>query len=67
MAACSGEQVEPETNFVSEKSPADFARMYQQDQLTGGHVIMLSADDATKEAALEALRTFPGGLQVVQR
>jgi len=55
---------EPVTNFVSEKSPGDFARMYQTDGLTGGHVIMLSADDDTKEAAFQALRAYPGGLQV---
>jgi phosphoribosylformimino-5-aminoimidazole carboxamide ribotide isomerase len=62
---CSGaSDDEPVTNFVSEKSPGDFARMYQTDGLTGGHVIMLSADDDTKEAAFEALRAYPGGLQV---
>ena len=62
---CSGaSEDEPVTNFVSEKSPGDFARMYQTDGLTGGHVIMLSADDDTKEAAFQALRAYPGGLQV---
>mmetsp|Transcript_28754 Transcript_28754/g.39749 ORF Transcript_28754/g.39749 Transcript_28754/m.39749 type:complete len:306 (+) Transcript_28754:128-1045(+) len=55
---------EPVTNFETEKSSAEFAQMYQQDRLTGGHVIMLSADEATKEAAFSALRAYPGGLQV---
>jgi phosphoribosylformimino-5-aminoimidazole carboxamide ribotide isomerase len=29
------------TNFESEQSPADYALRYQQDRLTGGHVIAL--------------------------
>lgn len=50
-----------ETNFESERSPADFARMYQEDRLTGGHVIALG--QGNKEAALSALAAYPGGLQ----
>ena len=50
------------TNFVSEKSAAWFAKLYQRDQLFGGHVIMLGAgNDAEARAALAA---FPGGLQI---
>ncbi len=53
---------EPETNFVSEQSPAWFAELYKSDGLTGGHVIKLgSGNDA---AAREALGVWPGGLQV---
>ncbi|MCD8069154.1 MAG: phosphoribosylformimino-5-aminoimidazole carboxamide ribotide isomerase [Lachnospiraceae bacterium] len=56
-------------NFVSERSAADFARLYASYQLKGGHVIMLNARDseyyeATKSQALAALRAYPGGLQV---
>lgn len=56
-------------NFVSEKSAADYARLYGRLGLSGGHVILLNhagSDyyEATKRQALEALRAFPGGLQV---
>lgn len=50
------------TNFVSEKPSAWFARLYQQDQLRGGHVIMLGPGN--EAAAREALAAYPGGLQV---
>ena len=56
-------------NFVSERSAADFAALYQKSGLHGGHVILLNARDseyyeATKAQALEALAAYPGGLQV---
>jgi phosphoribosylformimino-5-aminoimidazole carboxamide ribotide isomerase len=50
------------TNFETERAPADYARMYQADSLTGGHVIALGPGN--REAALQALRAFPGGMQV---
>ena len=53
---------EPETNFVSEKSPAWFAERYKSDGLTGGHVIKLGSGN--DEAAREALAAWPGGLQI---
>lgn len=31
----------PSTNFSTERPASDFAKMYQRDGLTGGHVIML--------------------------
>ena len=34
---------ELKTNFVSDGSAADFARMYRDDGLKGGHVVMLGA------------------------
>ena len=49
-------------NFVSERSAGYFAARYREDALTGGHVIMLGPGN--EEAALEALRAYPGGLQV---
>lgn len=52
------------TNFESDKSPAEFARLYKQDGLTGGHVIMLGADVDSRAAAIEALHAYPGGMQV---
>jgi phosphoribosylformimino-5-aminoimidazole carboxamide ribotide isomerase len=50
------------TNFESDLAPADFARMYRADGLYGGHVIALGPGN--EEAALSALRAFPGGLQM---
>ena len=50
------------TNFETARSPADYARMYQADQLPGGHVIALGPGN--HEAALAALRAFPGGMQM---
>lgn len=52
------------TNFESDKSSAEFANLYKQDGLTGGHVIMLGADAASQSAAIEALRAFPVSMQV---
>ena len=49
-----------ETNFVSSKSPAEYASLYADDGLTGGHVISLGAGN--KNAALEALTAFPDGM-----
>eukprot|EP00882_Tetradesmus_deserticola_P015451 GHRQ01016464.1.p2 GENE.GHRQ01016464.1~~GHRQ01016464.1.p2 ORF type:complete len:288 (+),score=90.52 GHRQ01016464.1:220-1083(+) len=52
------------TNFVSDKPSSWYAELYQRDQLTGGHVIMLGSDDASRQTALEALQAWPGGLQL---
>ena len=50
------------TNFTSEQSAADFARLYRSDGLRGGHVIMLGP--GSEDAAQSALSAYPGGLQV---
>ncbi|KNA03900.1 hypothetical protein SOVF_204760, partial [Spinacia oleracea] len=52
------------TNFESDKPSAEYARLYKDDGLFGGHVIMLGADPLSRNAAVEALHAFPGGLQV---
>ncbi len=49
-------------NFISEKDSSYYANMFAQDQLTGGHVIMLGKGN--EEAALQALQAYPNGLQV---
>jgi phosphoribosylformimino-5-aminoimidazole carboxamide ribotide isomerase len=49
-------------NFVSEYDSAHYASMFKADQLRGGHVIMLGGGN--EEAAKQALRTYPGGLQI---
>ena len=48
------------TNFESDKTAAEFANLYKEDALMGGHVIMLGADDLSKATAIEALRAYPG-------
>lgn len=53
---------EPLTNFVSSRSPAWYARMYREDNLSGGHVIKLGPGN--DEAAREALAAWPGELQI---
>lgn len=50
------------TNFEAEFPSSYYARMYQKDGLKGGHVIKLGPGN--DEAAAEALRAYPGGLQV---
>lgn len=51
-----------ETNFETDLSPSHFADMYRRDRLPGGHVIMLGPGN--KEAAMDALRAFPGGMHI---
>ena len=55
-----GDQLE--TNFVSERSSAWFAKLYRKDALKGGHVIQLGPGN--KAAACAALRAYPDGLQI---
>ena len=49
-------------NFVSDRSPAYYAELFQADGLRGGHVIMLGPGN--EAAAVEALAAYPGGLQI---
>jgi len=56
-------------NFVSERGAGFFAEYYKKLQITGGHIIMLNKAgtpeyEASRKAAVEALRAYPGGLQV---
>lgn len=51
-----------ETNFVAERPPEYFARLYAADGLSGGHVIKLGPGN--DEAALRALEAAPGTLQL---
>lgn len=56
------DQTELKTNFVSDQSAADFAKLYAKDHLKGGHLIMLGPGNET--VAIEAMQAFPKGLQV---
>ena len=51
----------PATNFETDAPSSYFAELYKRDGLTGGHVIMLGPGN--RQAALDALAAFPGGLQ----
>jgi phosphoribosylformimino-5-aminoimidazole carboxamide ribotide isomerase len=46
------------SNFVVSQSPADFARLYRDNGLFGGHVIKLGPGN--DQAAKEALAAWPG-------
>lgn len=48
------------TNFTSDFSSSYYAKMYQRDNLYGGHVIMLGPGN--EDAAREAFQAFPQGL-----
>jgi phosphoribosylformimino-5-aminoimidazole carboxamide ribotide isomerase len=50
------------TNFSTSRPASEFAAMYKQDGLTGGHVIMLGPNNT--EAAKLALSTYRNGLQI---
>ncbi|KDQ64500.1 hypothetical protein JAAARDRAFT_228134 [Jaapia argillacea MUCL 33604] len=50
------------TNFVASQSPAEFAKLYKDNGLVGGHVIKLGPGN--DNAAREALAAWPGGLQI---
>ena len=56
-------------NFVSEQDASYYAQLYEEQGITGGHVILLNKKgtefyEETKRQALLALSTYPGGLQV---
>lgn len=56
-------------NFVSDREAKDFANLYKENQLTGGHIILLNPStseyyEATKNQAILALKEFPNGLQI---
>lgn len=63
----SGDQAE--NNFVSGYDADHYAKMYKEDGLTGGHIILLNPEGSTwyeqdvRQAAL-ALEAYPGGLQL---
>jgi phosphoribosylformimino-5-aminoimidazole carboxamide ribotide isomerase len=50
------------TNFVSDQPAAWYAELYKRDGLKGGHVIMLGPGNEAQ--AREALKAYPGGLQI---
>lgn len=60
---------EARENFVAEQDAGFFAKLYKQEEIRGGHIILLNPPDsqyygATKTQALGALHAYPGGLQL---
>ncbi|HIQ98440.1 MAG TPA: phosphoribosylformimino-5-aminoimidazole carboxamide ribotide isomerase [Candidatus Scybalocola faecavium] len=56
-------------NFVSVKDAAWYADLYRQQGLTGGHMILLNPSsspyyEADIDQARQALKAYPGGLQI---
>jgi len=50
------------TNFSSELPPSHYSALYRRDNLCGGHIIMLGGGN--EAAATDALRAWPGGMQI---
>jgi len=55
------QQASLRTNFTTDRSPADFALLYRDASLRGGHVIALGKGN--DDAAIAALSAWPGGMQ----
>lgn len=56
-------------NFVSERDASYFAKIYREQGIRGGHIILLNPVtgkfyEKTKRQALDALGVYPGGMQV---
>jgi phosphoribosylformimino-5-aminoimidazole carboxamide ribotide isomerase len=52
----------PRTNFISDRSAAWYAELYQRAGLTGGHVVMLGPGNENEACA--AIAAYPGGMQI---
>lgn len=68
-ATLSDHNAHAEENFVAKQDAAFYARLYQKDQLRGGHIIMLNPQgsdyyEADRLQALAALAAYPQGLQI---
>lgn len=56
-------------NFISEYDASFYAEFYQKNNIKNGHIILLNPSTSpyyqqTREEALRALKTYPGGLQI---
>ena len=56
-------------NYVAEQEAPFFARLYQSRGIRGGHIILLNPAtspyyEATRQQAIEALKAYPGGMQI---
>lgn len=55
---------EPKTNFTGDQPAEYYASLYKADDLPGGHIIMLGADDDSRAAAKKALLAYNGYMQI---
>jgi len=58
-----------EENFVASKDAEYYAKLYQQNSIKGGHIILLNPVsspyyEATRAQAMRALAAYPNGLQI---
>lgn len=53
-----------DTNFVSTKPSSYYAKLYRDNGVTGTHIIKLGSSAENDAAALEALRAWPGAMQI---
>ena len=56
-------------NFVATQDAAFYANLYKKHNLQGGHIILLNGKEspyyeATKAQAINALKAYPGGMQI---
>ena len=56
-------------NFVSSQDSTFFSKLYQKENLSGGHIILLNPVtspyyEATRDQAVKALKAYPKGLQI---
>jgi phosphoribosylformimino-5-aminoimidazole carboxamide ribotide isomerase len=61
-SSLSNSQSELKENFVSEHGAEWYAELYKKDKLKGGHIIMLGTGN--ESAAINALQTYPQGMQI---
>lgn len=52
----------PLVNFESTQASSFYSNLYKKDNLTGGHIIKLGPNN--EEAAISALKAWPGGFQI---
>ena len=52
------------SNFESSFDSSHYARLFQENHLSGGHIIQLDQSHSTLSAAKLACETYPGGMQV---
>jgi phosphoribosylformimino-5-aminoimidazole carboxamide ribotide isomerase len=52
------------TNFVSTLPSSHYAQLYNDNNVTGTHVIKLGSNPENDKTALEAIKSWPGGLQI---
>jgi phosphoribosylformimino-5-aminoimidazole carboxamide ribotide isomerase len=62
-SSLSGNPERLRTNHEASAPPSEFAARYRDDNVPGGHVVMLSREEDSCAAAEDALSAFPGGLQ----